>query len=93
MSVPDSPRFLDLKSYRLKRLIDAAKLLPLLGAAVLLFPLPFFFIASDAAPVGSQNATPLGIYLFVVWLVLIVAALILSRWLRGAANAGSARSG
>lgn len=82
MNSGENPRFLDLKSYRLKRLVDAAKLLPILGAAVLLFPLPFFFLKMDVPEGGVQNAVPLGIYLFAIWLVLIVTALILSRWLR-----------
>lgn len=86
MSSGENPRFLDLKNYRLKRLIDAAKLLPLLGAAVLLFPLPFFFLPDEIAVGDTQNAVPLGIYLFAIWLVLIVAALILSRWLRDMAS-------
>ena len=82
MSKGESARFLDLRSYRLKRLVDAAKMLPLLGAAMLLFPLPFFFLRDDVADGEVQNAVPLGIYLFAIWLVLIVAAMILSRWLR-----------
>jgi len=78
MSDANSPQFLDLRSYRQKRLIDAARMFPVLAVVALLFPLPFLF----AADAPSANGLPLAIYLFTVWLVLIVVALILSRRLR-----------
>lgn len=77
MSDPTKPQFLDIREYRRKRVIDAARMLPLLGAAVLVFPLPFLFVDR----VTATNATPLALYLFGVWLVLIVAAMILARLL------------
>jgi len=70
-----SPQFLDLKSYRRKRLVEAAKLLPVLGAICVLFPLPYLFLATT----GTQSATPLAIYFFVVWIGLIGAAFVLAR--------------
>lgn len=82
MSDTNPPHFLDLQSYRHKRLIDAARIFPLLAVVVLLFPLPFLF-ADDAS---SVNGLPLAIYLFSVWLILILAALILSRRMSGPKN-------
>lgn len=73
--MPNSQKFLDLKNYRLKRLVDAGKILPLLGAFALLFPLPFFFIQKD----GQHGAAALALYMFLVWLVLIIAARLLMR--------------
>lgn len=75
-----SPQFLDLKSYRRKRLIDAAKLLPVLGAVGFLFPLPFFFFGR--AEQHPDGATPLAVYFFSAWLLLIIAALALSHALK-----------
>jgi len=79
------PQFLDLKSYRRKRLIEAAKLLPVLGAICVLFPLPYLFLAEPGAQTvargqaATQSATPLAIYFFVVWIALIGAAFVLAR--------------
>ncbi len=75
MKDPASPQFLDRRSYRRKRLIDAARLLPLMAAVLLLMPLPLEF-----APTPAQGgAVALGLYLFILWLVLILAAALMSR--------------
>jgi len=79
-----SPQFLDLKSYRHKRIIDAAKLLPVIGAAGLFFPLPFLFM--DKSPSGAGGATEVALFFFGGWIVLIVAALLLSRALINSAT-------
>lgn len=78
MKEPAPTQFLDLKTYRRRRLMDAAKLLPLIGAAVFGFPLVNLFVDPNAP--GALGAT--AIYLFSVWLVLIVCAAILARRLR-----------
>jgi hypothetical protein len=78
MSDRSPTQFLDLKTYRLKRLVDAAKMLPLLGAVLLLFPLPFLFLPSGE----GHNALPLGIYLLSVWIGLIAFAAAFARKLR-----------
>jgi len=75
-------RFLDLKSYRQKRIVDAARLVPILGALAVLLPLPFLFLGGPADAVGGPDATALAVYFFVVWLTLILVALILSRAFR-----------
>jgi hypothetical protein len=63
-------RFLDRESYRKKRLIDASKLLPLLGALGFILPFVYLFTEEDAQRSPGQTA----IYLFVAWLVLILCA-------------------
>ena len=69
------PAFLAPAGYRRKRVRDAARLLPVLGAALLLVPL--LWTRSDA-PGGVGNAAAL-LYLFGVWAGLILAAFLLSR--------------
>jgi hypothetical protein len=82
VSDQSQPQFLDKRNYRRKRLIDAARLLPILGAALLVFPLPFLFLDS----VSSDRAATMALYLFGVWLVLIIAAGLLVPYLRSTAN-------
>jgi hypothetical protein len=70
------PVFLERASYRQRRLGDAARFLPVLGAILWLIPLLW---ASDGqeAPSNAGMVT----YIFVIWLVLIVLAAVLSRLL------------
>ncbi len=69
MNEPQEPLFLARRTYRQRRLMDAARLMPWLG--ILLFFLPLLW--RDAA-----TSTGL-LYLFSVWLVLIAGSWILSR--------------
>lgn len=79
MSDTSGPQFLDIRSYRHKRIVDAAKMLPLIGAGGLVAPFPFFF-----ASIGETGqVVPLAIYFFGLWLALIVLALVVSRTLLG----------
>lgn len=72
MPAPRRPVFLAPATYRRKRLRDAARLLPALGAALLLVPLLW------PVPDGIGNAAAL-LYLFAVWAALIAAAFALAR--------------
>jgi cobalamin synthase len=65
-----APIFLERQSYRRRRLGDAAKLLPLVG--LVLFCLPILWSHSASTSGGL-------IYIFVVWALLIVAVLFVSR--------------
>lgn len=65
------PVFLARRSYRRRRLGDAARIVPVLGAALFLLP------ATGAVPEG-QGAF---VYLFAVWAGLIALAAVLSRLL------------
>ncbi|MFN3972352.1 MAG: hypothetical protein ACK4GO_09975 [Gemmobacter sp.] len=68
------PLFLNPGHYRRRRLRDAARLLPVAGAFLVLLPILW-------APGNTQarDTAPDGIYLFVVWAVLVAAAAFLSR--------------
>ncbi|MFM2389743.1 MAG: hypothetical protein RLZZ437_1298 [Pseudomonadota bacterium] len=75
MRVPRNQVFLGRRSYRLRRLGDAARLLPVLG--LILFLLPLFWSPETA---GRPRLTAWdGVYLFAIWLGLIVLSAIVSR--------------
>jgi hypothetical protein len=76
-----APIFLARATYRQRRLRDAMRLLPILGAFLLLLPLLW-------TPEGRASLTAGDmVYFFAVWLVLIVAAATLGWGLRGGAKA------
>jgi hypothetical protein len=71
MREPQEPLFLARRSYRRRRIMDAARLLPWLGG--FLFVLPLFW---------REATTASGLlYLFGAWLFLIVLSFALSRLL------------
>lgn len=70
--------FLEQRSYRRRRLHDAARILPVTVA--LLFLVPVYW--ADGG--GSTRGT--GIYLFVVWGLAVAAAAVLARVLRRSAG-------
>ncbi|MGB5836550.1 MAG: hypothetical protein WBH14_05805 [Albidovulum sp.] len=78
-----APRFLARQNYRRRRMIDAARLLPLLGVCLILVPI-LWQPAETAAPDTVRG----GYYLFAVWTALIVSAAILARLLRTARATG-----
>ena len=69
-----SPLFLRPASYRQRRRRDAARLLPVIG--LFLIVLPVLWAPQDTV---HRDTAPDGIYLFVVWAVLIALALLVSR--------------
>jgi len=69
---PQAPTYLARRSYRQRRLRDAARMLPLLGTILWLFPL--------MAPRPQTGATM--IYVFGVWVILILLAAMLARRIR-----------
>lgn len=79
MKPPRNQVFLERRSYRLRRLGDAARLLPVLGLILVL--LPIFW---GAETTGKPRLTASdGLYLFAVWCGLIGVAALLSRKLVG----------
>ena len=72
MRRPRGPVFLERRSYRQRRLRDAARMLPLLGAV--LWMLPLLFGMDGENPKTSEAM----LYLFGVWVVMAIAALGLS---------------
>ncbi len=75
MPRPPRPVFLAASSYRQKRIRDAARLLPVVGAILLLIPLLWTPSAEDGG-VSSSGAL---LYAFGVWATLIFSAFLLSR--------------
>jgi hypothetical protein len=77
------PLFLDPDRYRRRRLMDAARMLPVLGAFLLLLPTLW-------RPGTSGHSTAIdGIYLFAVWAALILVARLFAPGLAS----GEARAG
>ncbi len=74
---PKSPVFLQRDSYRRRRLMDAARFLPVFG--LLLWAVPLLWSTSDEQAVPSSGALT---YIFGVWAALVLAAFVLSRHLR-----------
>ncbi|WP_282119969.1 hypothetical protein [Ruegeria atlantica] len=65
--------FLERQSYRRRRLMDAARLLPILGAALVAIPLlwPSQGSSDDGVPLSSAI-----LYIFTCWALLIIISLI-----------------
>lgn len=76
MSRPPRAVFVERRTYRRRRLSDAARLLPVLGALLFLVPVLW---NSDSEDSGSTASG--GIYIFLVWGALILIAYFLSRHL------------
>ena len=74
MKSPGRPRFLARRSYRRRRLTDAARLLPVVGLFLVFLP-----VLWQPARTPEPDTASGGIYLFAVWLVLIVVAFVLAR--------------
>ncbi len=74
MSRPPSPVFLERRGYRRRRLNDAIRVLPVVGA--LLFLEPLFWTGSDGAPARTTSGV---VYIFAVWALLVIAAFFASR--------------
>ena len=70
------PLFLARRAYRLRRLTDAARLLPVV--ATFLFLLPVFW--QSAGTRGPSTATG-GVYVFGVWAILLLATALIARHL------------
>lgn len=83
----DRPLFLAQRGYRQRRVIDAACLLPVFGAFLLLVPV--LWDVGGGAAGSDAGAEPRlaerGVYIFAVWGLLVLAAAILGRRLRQAA--------
>ena len=76
------PLFLPRPEYRRRRLVDAARLLPVFGGFLLLLPILWAPSATEARDTASD-----GIYLFVIWAVLVCVAAGLAPGLAKASDA------
>ncbi|MCC5989072.1 MAG: hypothetical protein JJT95_15465 [Pararhodobacter sp.] len=72
------PLFVERKKYRRRRLMDAARILPVAG--FVLFMLPMLWARGEETGIAGE-----AIYLFLVWAVLIVGAALIARLLGQAA--------
>ncbi|WP_375176078.1 hypothetical protein [Pseudooceanicola sp.] len=77
MSEKRNPLFLGRGSYRQRRLADAARLLPVLGAVLMMLPLLWPREGAENVPTTSTAM----IYVFGCWLLLVAAAGLLAVWL------------
>lgn len=68
--MPDSPVFLERQSYRMRRLMDAVRLLPFVGLALWMVPLMWPVPDVEATNGGIPMSTALR-YLFGVWLLMV----------------------
>ena len=71
------PLFLAHQTYKRRRLMDAARLLPLLGLVLMMFPL--LWLGPETVPRTAMGV----IYIFVTWAVLTLAAYLIARRLSG----------
>ena len=90
---PATPVFLERRSYRRRRMMDALRVLPILGVFLWMVPL---FWPTPADGTASQETMAMStaiIYVFVVWLLLIVSAFSLWSLLRARPETGEDASG
>ncbi|MEP5730979.1 MAG: hypothetical protein ABJL67_16605 [Sulfitobacter sp.] len=74
------PVFLERQSYRLRRMLDAIRLLPFLG--ILLWMVPLMWPLPEGGVEGSTGAMPMSValqYLFGVWIGLVLLGWLLWR--------------
>jgi hypothetical protein len=78
-----SPLFLERRSYRQRRLVDAARLLPLAGALLWLVPLlwPQGGGVDGGAQISAVPTSSAMIYIFGIWIILVLSAMFLSAML------------
>lgn len=78
--MPKGPVFLERRNYRYRRMMDAIRLLPVLG--LLLWMVPLFWPMAQPGVDGAPEAVPMSValkYLFGVWVCLVLAAWLLWR--------------
>ncbi|SFE31204.1 hypothetical protein SAMN04488523_106156 [Sulfitobacter brevis] len=83
-----SPIFLERRSYRVRRMMDAVRLLPVLGLALFMVPL-IWPVPSDDPSETMPMSTALE-YLFGAWMFLVLAGWLL--WRRTGAHAADPAS-
>ncbi|SLN13712.1 hypothetical protein PEL8287_00551 [Roseovarius litorisediminis] len=76
MKSKSGPVFLERRTYRRRRMIDAARLLPVLGIILVSIPLLW-----NGTPDPHTRTTYAMFYLFVVWIILVALSAIISRYL------------
>lgn len=82
MSPERGPVFLARRTYRRRRLADAARLLPIVGTVLICIPL----LWQGEGASGSTRTTMAIFYIFGLWVILATIAGIISHHLRAAEN-------
>jgi hypothetical protein len=82
------PIFLERRSYRQRRMMDAVRLLPILG--LVLWMVPLIWPRPDAGGDGGVAMSTALRYLFGVWALLVALSWALWRRTRGGADPGEA---
>jgi len=77
VSKPSAPLFLERQTYRRRRIMDAARVLPVLGFILILLPV----LWTQSGGLGTAGEA---VYLFALWFGLIVIAALLSKPLKNA---------
>jgi len=77
MTPPRGAVFLERGTYRRRRVMDGARILPVAGFVLILLPVLWSYE-------NGSNVAAEAVYLFVLWCVLIILAAILARSLRPA---------
>ena len=75
--MPKQQLFLERKGYRMRRLMDAVRLVPILGLGLWMVPLLW---SHPDEPGGSVSISAALTYLFAVWILLIGVVIVL--WAR-----------
>lgn len=88
MAMRPAPLFLARKSYRRRRMMDAARLLPLAGIFFILMPILWQPRETPEPDTGFGL-----VYLFVVWALLIIVARVVSHLVADASGEDEADGG
>jgi len=94
--MPHRRMFLERRSYRTRRMMDALRFLPLIGLCLWMVPLLWPLPEVEGAAVQASGADPMPMstalrYLFGVWLALVIVTWALWRYTRGQAEADAAQ--
>lgn len=79
MKPPRKVQFVARENYRIRRLMDAARFLPVFGFVLVLLPLMRTSNDTAVPPTAVESA-----YLFIVWFCLVLVAFLMSLGLRRA---------
>ncbi|SFO22254.1 hypothetical protein SAMN04487859_119105 [Roseovarius lutimaris] len=82
MSPERGPVFLARRTYRRRRLADAARLLPIIGTVLICIPL----LWQGEGASGATRTTMAMFYIFGLWVLLALIAGIVSHYLRASEN-------
>lgn len=83
-----APLFLKRRSYRKRRLRDAARMLPVFGLFLILLP-----VLWRPAETARADTAPDGIYLFFVWFALVLVAALMAPGLADESGSDDAEEG